>query len=138
MSKSIIRHNPDMIHKPIGNLYTHGIEVPSGARLLFIAGQVGADVHGKTPSNIETELDLAWGNVRSVLESAGMTFDDLVKITCYISVPEYADAYGRSVVKYLNGVVPTMTAPIVKQLWNADWHYEIDAITAKIDSVENP
>jgi enamine deaminase RidA (YjgF/YER057c/UK114 family) len=95
---------------------------------------VGADISGKTPADAAAELDLAWGNVRAVLESAGMTFDDLVKVTCYIKAPVYADEYAKSVVRHLRGVVPAMTAPIVQRLWNADWHYEIDAVAAKIDS----
>src|SRR5262245_58838629 len=99
MENKIRRINPPNIHDPIGTLYSHGVEVASGARLLFIAGQVGKDKAGNTPESIEAQLEIAWKNIAAVLTEAGMTFRDLVKVTCFLRDPEDGAAYAKSVLK---------------------------------------
>lgn len=139
MADAIRRINPNRIHDPVGNLYSHGVQIPPGARLLFISGQVGADKNLNTPESTEAQLEIAWKNIEAVLADAGMTFRDLVKVTCYLKGPEYATAFAKSVVKFLGGgeedfkYRPAMTAPIAKQLWQAEWHFEMEAIAAKVD-----
>jgi FtsP/CotA-like multicopper oxidase with cupredoxin domain len=137
----IQRNNPASIEKPVGNLYSHGVEIPRGARVLYIAGQVGTDKEGNIPGSPDAELDNAWKKIGAVLNEAHMTFRDLVKVTCFMSNPqqEYKDAYAKSVAKFLGSDEedlkhrPAMTAPIVKQLWEGKWNYEIEAIAAKVD-----
>ena len=115
------------------------MEIPAGARILFIAGQVGVREDGTTPESAETQLEVAWNNVKAVLQEAGMEFRDLVKVTCFIKNSQYATAFARSVNNVLGGgeedirYRPAMTAPIVRQLWQAEWFFEIEAVAAKID-----
>ena len=132
MRDQIERHNPPTVHPPVGDLYSHAVEIPPGARLLFIAGQVGADQDGNTPESTEEQLDLAWGNIKKILDHAGFSMGDVIKVTCFLKGPEYATAYAKSVTKHLGANKPAMTAPIVKQLWAAEWHFEIEAIAAKV------
>ena len=126
-------HNPPAIHAPFGSLYSHGIEVPPGARLLFVAGQVGVDRDGNCPASGEEQLHLAWSNVGEVLKSAQMGMEDIVKIVCFIKDPTDADAYANSCGKYLGANKPAMTAPIVRQLWAPQWLFEIEAVAVRID-----
>ncbi|HYH67749.1 MAG TPA: Rid family hydrolase, partial [Urbifossiella sp.] len=129
---ALIRHNPSSIHAPFGNLYSHGVEIPSGARLLYIAGQAGVSKDGKVPADPDAQLDLAWANLKAVLNTAGMTVNDLVKVNCYIKEAKYTDAYARSVQRHLPTLKPAMTAPVVRQLWSEDWYVEIDGVAAKL------
>ena len=139
MSVAIRRINPASILAPSGNIYSHGVEIPAGARVLYIAGQVGIDRAGITPESTEAQLEVAWNNIGAVLAEAGMTFRDLVKVTCFLKDPQYVTAYAKSVVKFLGlgeedlKSRPAMTAAIVKQLWHAELHVEIEAIAAKVD-----
>jgi len=50
---------------------------------LYLAGTVGFDKDGKLPSTIEDEAKMAMENVKKVLESQGMTMDDLVSVQVY-------------------------------------------------------
>jgi 2-iminobutanoate/2-iminopropanoate deaminase len=133
MPDRIVRHNPETVHPPVGDLYSHAVEVPPGARLLFIAGQLGIDVDGNVPESCEAQLEIAWSNVKEILKSADMTMDNIIKVTCYLKDPMYASAYARSCEKFLGSNKPAMTATIVRQLWSAEWHFEFDAVAAKVN-----
>lgn len=50
---------------------------------LYLAGTVGFDKDGKLPANVEDEAKTAMENVKKVLESQGMTMDDLVSVQVY-------------------------------------------------------
>ena len=56
------------------------VEVPPGARMLYVAGQVGMDQEGKTPEDFESEADNVFANVVRVLAGAGMAPTDVIKI----------------------------------------------------------
>lgn len=50
---------------------------------LYLAGTVGFDKDGKLPATVEDEAKTAMENVKKVLESQGMTMDDLVAVQVY-------------------------------------------------------
>lgn len=54
---------------------------------LFVAGQVGADPQtGKlVPGGIEAETAQTIKNIKTILEAAGTTLDDVVTVTVYLS-----------------------------------------------------
>ena len=60
----IIR-NPTTIAPP-GGRYSHAIELPANARLLFASGQVGVDKNGKPGITIEKQCEFAWKNVMAI------------------------------------------------------------------------
>jgi enamine deaminase RidA (YjgF/YER057c/UK114 family) len=75
------RHfNPDTVFPPQA-VYSQGVEVPPGGRTLYVAGQVGMDLDGKTPEDFESEADNAFSYVVKVLADAGMEPTDIVKLT---------------------------------------------------------
>ena len=61
--------------------YTQAIEVSGATRTLYISGQVGQRVDGTIPDDIVEQSRLAWQNLEAQLKAAGMTLDNLVKIT---------------------------------------------------------
>ena len=61
--------------------YTQAIEVSGAARTLYISGQVGQRVDGTIPDDIVEQSRLAWQNLEAQLKAAGMTLDNLVKVT---------------------------------------------------------
>jgi 2-iminobutanoate/2-iminopropanoate deaminase len=51
---------------------------------LYLAGRIGLDKTGKTPSEINDEVKILLDQIKATLEQAGMTMDDLayVQIAC--------------------------------------------------------
>ena len=61
--------------------YTQAIEVSDATRTLYISGQIGQRMDGTIPEDIVEQSRLAWQNLEAQLKAAGMTLDNLVKIT---------------------------------------------------------
>jgi enamine deaminase RidA (YjgF/YER057c/UK114 family) len=79
-----IRHiNPDgMLKSPA---FSQGIVVPAGARTLIIGGQNGVDENGRVVGNgLGEQTAKAVDNVIKVLEAAGGTLEDLVRLGIYV------------------------------------------------------
>ncbi|HSZ64098.1 MAG TPA: RidA family protein [Terriglobales bacterium] len=49
----------------------------------YVAGTIGFDVTGKVPASAEQEAKLAMDGVKQVVESEGMTMDDLVSVQVF-------------------------------------------------------
>jgi 2-iminobutanoate/2-iminopropanoate deaminase len=125
------RVNPAAI-KPSPN-YSHGIDVPAGARLLGIAGQVGRDVDGTVPDGIEAQSTLAWRNVKAVLASAGMEMVDIVHYFSFLVRREDNAGYDRARVKALGDARPASTKVFISGLAQPELLCEVQAFAAKVD-----
>ena len=60
--------------------YSQGMLIESPQRILYISGQVGIEHEGEDKS-FEDQIEAAYANMEKVLKSAGMTFDNVVKVT---------------------------------------------------------
>ena len=126
------RMNPATMAAPIG-LYSHAVEVPKGARLLFVSGQLGISPDGRLGANIEQQTELAWQNLRLTLAAAGMDFSDLVKVNTFIVDEKHADIVRAVRKKYLPGEQPASTMVAVRAMGKPEWLIEIEAVAAKND-----
>ena len=81
---SPISHNPAHVSAPIGG-YSHGLEVPPGARFLFISGQIPETPHGHVPPQFTEQCEAVWNTIFAILQAAGMTKDHLVKVTTFFT-----------------------------------------------------
>ena len=68
-----------------GLAFAQAVETTGAQRLLFISGQVPAHADGSVPPDYPSQYRLAWANVEARLVAAGMTFDNLVKVTIFLS-----------------------------------------------------
>lgn len=104
-------------------------EVSGFSRLLFISGQVPEDESGNVPSDYESQYRLAWANVEKRLVEAGMSFDNLVKATIFLS--------DRSLIAQSKGLrasilgerTPAITI-IICGIYDEKWLLEIEAVAA--------
>ena len=114
--------------------YTQGI-LAEGKRLLFIAGQTGVDadnnVVGKGDVAAQTEQVLQ--NMKAVLDEAGASFADIVKITTYITDPRFRDGLNPARLKYFGDNPPASTLVVVSGLADPDYLVEIEAIAVLPD-----
>jgi 2-iminobutanoate/2-iminopropanoate deaminase len=125
----LVPHNPTDGVYPATPDYVHAMEVRNPARLLFVAGTMGLDPRGKPGADLAAQLDLIWSNIRTILASAGMTVDNIVRLTSYLRDPTYAEANATARTAALNGR-PVPTTAIVATTLTDDWLVEIEVIAA--------
>lgn len=125
----LVPHNPTDGVYPATPDYVHAMEVRAPARLLFVAGTMGLDPTGKPGADLAAQLDLIWSNIRTILASAGMTVDNIVRLTSYLRDPTYAEANAAARTAALKGR-PVPTTAIVATTLTDDWLVEIEVIAA--------
>lgn len=124
-----VPHEPDTgVYPPTGD-YAHALEVRGADRLLFVAGTMGLDPAGQPGATLADQLDLVWSNLRAILGSAGMTVDNIVRVTSYLRDASYAGANAAARVAALGGRRVPTTA-IAAQTLDPGWLVEIEVIAA--------
>src|SRR5688572_11902190 len=65
--------------------FSQGIEVSGATRTLYCAGQTSVDGEGKVmhEGNMSAQVDQALRNLTTVLEAAGFTLSDVVRLNYY-------------------------------------------------------
>ena len=84
-------HNPKTVS--LAGKYSLGAEVPQGARLLYVSGQVGVDSRGKLQAGIDKQVEQVWKNIAQVLKSGGMGLGDIVKVTTFLTDSRFIVPY---------------------------------------------
>jgi 2-iminobutanoate/2-iminopropanoate deaminase len=119
---------PDGVYAPTHD-YAHAVEVTEPRRLLFTAGTMGLDPAGAAGASLEEQLELVWANLRAILAAAGMTVDDIVRVTSYVRDPGYAEANAQARVRALGGRRVPTTAIVVGTLAD-EWLIELEIVAA--------
>jgi len=122
-------HNPASVAPGTG--YSHGIELPPNARLLYIAGQLGVSADGKFAPDIRGQAEQAWRNLGAVLEAAGMGYPNLVKVNHYLLRREDLAAYREVRARFLGQHAPASTLLVISALARPEALIEVEAIAAK-------
>lgn len=123
------RHNPSDLF-PQYNNYSHGIEVVGDSRVLFISGLNGYEQDGVSmPETFEGQARLIWSYIGSVLESAGMGYDNIVSLRTYLAHPDYDEQNIAMRKEFLGDNEPASTV-ICCQLLETEWKLEIEAVAA--------
>lgn len=126
----VIKHNPKSLY-PQYQSYSHAMEVSSGSRLLIISGLNGYLADGKSmPETFEEQGEMIWRHLGTILESAQMSYQNLVSIRFYLASPEFDEANVRLRKKYLGSHAPALTV-ICCQLLDPNWKLEVEAIAAE-------
>ena len=114
---------------PTDNAYAQACEVTRATRWLFVSGQVPEDAEQKVPADYPSQYRLAWANVEAQLKAADMSFDNLVKVTIYLSdraLIAQSAGLRRAV---LGDRTPALTIVIVG-IYDEAWLLEIEAVAA--------
>lgn len=125
----LVPHNPTKGIYSATDDYVHAMEVRSAGRLLFIAGTMGLDPAGKPGADLAEQLDLIWSNIRTILASAEMTVDNIVRLTSYLRDTAYAEANAAARTAALDGR-PVPTTAIVATTLDTNWLVEIEVVAA--------
>jgi enamine deaminase RidA (YjgF/YER057c/UK114 family) len=121
--KAIFPQRPHALYKEHG----YSPAILSG-NLLFVSGMVGARENGRPEPDLKGQVELAFENLRGVLEAAGCTFDDVVDVTLYLVDPETSM---NLVIEAMRKAFPREPFPNVTAVgvtWLAGFQFEIKAI----------
>ena len=122
-------HNPPTVAPGTG--YSHGIELPPGAKLLYVAGQLGINADGKMAPDIRGQAEQAWRNLGHVLEAASMGYQNLVKVTHFLTRREDIAVYREVRAKFLGQNAPASTLLVISALARPEALIEVEAVAAK-------
>ncbi|MGJ3262871.1 MAG: RidA family protein [Salinarimonas sp.] len=127
------RITPDTIRPPFAN-YAHAVEVPPGARLLFASGQLGITRNDEIPEDAGAQADLCFANIAAVLEAAGMSPADVVRIDAFVSDRAHLAPYMAARDRFVTTPAPASTLMIVAGFAREAFKVEIEVIAAKVDA----
>jgi 2-iminobutanoate/2-iminopropanoate deaminase len=125
----LIPHNPTEGIYSTGGDWVHAMEVCGAERLLFVSGTMGLRPDFSAPTTLEEQLECVWNNVRAILASAGMTTDNIVRLTSYLRDASYAEANAQARLHALGERRIPTTAIVVQTLEN-EWLVELEVIAA--------
>jgi 2-iminobutanoate/2-iminopropanoate deaminase len=109
--------------------FAQACEVSGFLRLLFISGQVPEDENGVVPPDYPSQDRLAWANVERQLKAAGMSFDNLVKATIFLSDRALIAQSAGLRASILGERTPAITI-ILCGIYDEKWLLEIEAVAA--------
>lgn len=98
--------------------------------VVYLRGQIGQDLDTRESvgiGDVEAQTEKAMANIKMLLEEAGGTMEDIVKVTVYLIDPRYRETVYRTMGRWLKGVFPVSTGLVVTALARPEWLVEIDA-----------
>lgn len=114
---------------PVQGSYPQAVEVTGAARWLFVSGQVPTRPDGGLADDFRGQCGQVWDNLETQLRAAGMTLDNLVKVTTFLADRAYAQENRAVRLERLQGRQPALTV-IVTGIFDESWLVEIEAVAA--------
>jgi enamine deaminase RidA (YjgF/YER057c/UK114 family) len=130
MRKQVL--NPPSVPAPAGN-YSHLVRLEVGdAVLLFLSGQVALDSDGNLvgEGDMARQTEQVYDVIGKILASAGAGFDDVVKLTTYLTDISQIGAHRDVRVRYLPAEPPASTLVEVSGLFRPGVMVEVDVVAA--------
>ncbi len=125
--------NPESLPVPFKNRFSHGKFVPSDAEWLYTAGQTGRDANGRIGEGIEEQADFAMRNLYNIVVAAGMSSDDVIKMTIYYLDPAHLPIIVAARNRYFGeDFRPASTAVGVAALANPAYLVEVELVAARL------
>jgi enamine deaminase RidA (YjgF/YER057c/UK114 family) len=115
--------------------FVQGLEVSGARRTLYCAGQTAVDAEGAPAhaGDMRAQLGLALDNLEAVLQQAGFTLGDVVRLNLYTTdVDQLSGAYDLVRARLASaGCRPAMTWLGVARLAFPEFMVEIEATAAR-------
>jgi enamine deaminase RidA (YjgF/YER057c/UK114 family) len=114
---------------PVEGSYPQAVEVTGPTRWLYLSGQIPVAPDGALAADFTGQCDQVWTNIETQLAAAGMSLDNLVKVTTFLSDRSYALENREVRIRRLAGRQPALTV-IVTGIFDEAWLVEIEAVAA--------
>ena len=127
MTKRQIR--TDNVREPMGH-FSQAIEVEAGGKLVFISGMTARRADGSIAGigDIEAQTRQVCENIKSAVEAAGGTMDDICRVDVYVRNIEHFDKIHKVRREYFKAPAPASTMVEVSKMVSAEYLIEINAI----------
>jgi 2-iminobutanoate/2-iminopropanoate deaminase len=124
--------NPDTLHKPIDNLYTHVVRA-QGRYVYRIGGQVaiGLECENLGKGDMQEQLKVVYEMATRALAAVDLTWANVIHITTYTTDMDEYMKYEKPIAKAAFGEKPPASTLVeVRRLVDPEWLVEIqvDAI----------
>jgi 2-iminobutanoate/2-iminopropanoate deaminase len=116
------------VYSPIR--YAQGIKT-TGGTIVWISGQVSQDKNGKMvhKGDFAGQARQALSNLKAMVEAAGGTINDIIKVNTYLTDLRYREELARVRAEFFpDGKLPASTLVGVAGLADPDMMVEIEAI----------
>jgi enamine deaminase RidA (YjgF/YER057c/UK114 family) len=121
--------SPEMDNATAAKLsYAYGIRTDN---IVWIAGQVARDAEGNLigEGDAEAQAEQCFKNIRAIVEAAGGTMNDIVRMVIYLTDRAYRPALGAARARiFSEPLLPTTTLVIVAGLALPEYLVEIEAV----------
>ena len=120
---------PASIHPPFAR-YSHGVEVPPGARLVFLSGQLGIAADAAIPEGAEAQTELIFDAMEAILAEARLGLRHVVRLNAYLAGREHLAAYMAVRDRRVGEPPPASTLLIVSGFSREAFKVEVEAVAA--------
>jgi enamine deaminase RidA (YjgF/YER057c/UK114 family) len=117
--------------------YSDAVETGTNLRWLLTSGTPGLQMNGDLPSDIAGQAELAWKHILRMLNRAGMTVADVVKVTQYLTRAEDILDYSKTRALFLGDARPASMLLVIPQLVRPEFLVEVEIIAAKAESKDD-
>ena len=119
----------DRIGKPTGH-FSQATVAEARGRLLFISGMTARKADGAIAGvgDIEAQTRQVCENIKSAVETAGGTMDDICRVDVYVRNIEHFDKIHKVRREYFKAPPPASTMVEVTKMVSPDYLIEINAI----------
>ena len=111
---------------PVLGVYTPAFKISDG-ELIILSGVVGVDADGNTVGDAAAQTRQALNNIKTVLEAAGASLDDVVHVRVFSTDMRNRAAINAERRKMFRDPMPASTHVQVVRLVNEEWLLEIEA-----------
>jgi len=127
MKKEQIR--TDKLREPSGH-FSQAIATDAKGRLVFISGMTARRADGSIAGigDIEAQTRQVCENIKSAVEAAGGTLDDVVRVDVYVRNMEHFDKIHKVRREYFKPPAPASTMVEVTKMVSPEYLIEINAI----------
>ena len=124
--------NPEELTKPTG--YTHVVKAAEG-RTVYVSGQIAFDKQGNVvgANDFRRQTVQVFDNLTAALAAAGATFDDVVKVTTFITDMKNAPVLREVRAQYFGKNPPAGTLVQITGLVLPELMIEVEAIAVVRD-----
>ncbi|MEM1400706.1 MAG: RidA family protein [Pseudomonadota bacterium] len=129
-------HTPTTIRAPFA-LYSHGVSVPAGHRLIFCSGQLGITADDVIPDKAGAQTELCFSNIAAILGNAGASLSNIVRINTFVTDRSYLAPYMAVRDRLFSDPAPASTLMIVSGFARPEFKVEIEVVAAIAEGGEH-
>lgn len=124
--------SPVSVWDPGAQLLSQCIAVRNASTTLYLSGQTAITADGEFAGigDVEAQIRLAFENIRLIVDAAGGTLENVVKLTVYFVDIAHLDTYTAVLGELFPETRPAQTVVEVVRLAMPELLIEIDAVAA--------